>query len=111
MQWGFRMSSENCCIIIEIPPPKVKRVALVKYRGVERGFKIGRGYSLGELKEAGLNKKLAEHLNIPIDPKRKSVYSENVENLKKLLEMIKELVDAKKAKPAKLVTNVQQGSS
>jgi large subunit ribosomal protein L13e len=104
------MTSKACCIVVEIPPPKVKRVALVKYRGIDRGFKIGRGYSLGELKEAGLSKKIAKYLNIPIDPRRKSIYSENVENLKKFLEAVKELVDAEKAKPAKLIssTNVQQ---
>lgn len=100
----------ECCITIEIPPPKVKRVSLVKYRGIEVGFKIGKGYSLGELKEAGVNCKIAKQLNIPIDPRRKSVHKENVENLKRFLEQVKELVDAKKAKPARIfvATTVQQ---
>ncbi|MEM0027245.1 MAG: ribosomal protein L13e [Ignisphaera sp.] len=100
----------ECCVTIEVPPPKVKRVSLVAFRGIELGFKIGRGYSLGELKEAGLNYKIARQLNIPIDLRRRSAHKENVENLKRFLEQVKELVDAKKAKPARIViaTTAQQ---
>ena len=96
------MSNERCCIVIEVPQPKVKRPIPVRYKGIERGFKIGRGYSIGEIKAAGLNLKLAKYLNIPIDPRRRSVHNENVESLKKFIEMVKELIEAKKAKPAKI---------
>jgi len=105
MKCDFQMSNESCCVVIEIPPPKVKRVTLVRYKGIDRGFKIGRGYSLGELKEVGLNRKMAKYLNIPIDPRRKSVYNENIENLKKFLESVKELINAEKAKPARLISS------
>ncbi|MDK6027785.1 ribosomal protein L13e [Ignisphaera sp. 4213-co] len=101
------MNSETCCIVVEVPAPKVKKVALVKYRGIELGFKIGRGYSLGELKEVGLNYKLARQLNIPVDSRRKSVHKENVESLKLFLDQIKEIVNARKTKPARIAVVAQ----
>jgi large subunit ribosomal protein L13e len=101
------MSSERCCIVIEVPPPKVKRPVIVRYKGIERGFRVGRGYSIGEIRAAGLNLKLAKYLNIPIDPRRRSIHNENVESLKKFIEMVRELIEAKKAKPARMVTTIR----
>jgi|Deesub1362A_J573_1020465.scaffolds.fasta_scaffold02222_9 large subunit ribosomal protein L13e len=46
----------------------------------------GRGFSRGELKEAGLSLKDALKLKIPIDKRRKTLYKENVSAIKKLLE-------------------------
>jgi len=47
--------------------------------------RLGRGFSLLELKEAGLSLQKAKKLDIPIDKRRKSVYKENIEALKKLI--------------------------
>jgi large subunit ribosomal protein L13e len=44
----------------------------------------GRGFSLEELKLAGISLNEAKKLKIYIDKRRKSVYEENVEFLKKL---------------------------
>lgn len=51
---------------------------------VKRGRKSskGRGFSRTELKEVGLSVKQALVLGIPIDPKRSTQHSENVETLK-----------------------------
>jgi len=44
----------------------------------------GRGFSLAELKEAGISLQEAKKLRIYVDKRRKSVHEENVEYLKKL---------------------------
>ena len=51
---------------------------------VKKGDKIrsGRGFSTEELKEAGLNVGEARHLGVPVDQRRSTCYSENIENLK-----------------------------
>ncbi len=49
----------------------------------------GRGFSLGELQEAGIDLRLAKKLGIYIDKRRKSIHKENVEALKKYLEEVK----------------------
>jgi ribosomal protein L13E len=43
---------------------------------------IGRGFSLNELKEAGLNRQDAKKIGIPLDIKRKSLHDENVTCIK-----------------------------
>jgi len=43
---------------------------------------VSRGFSLTELKNAGLNKQDAKKIGIPLDLKRKSMHNENVETLK-----------------------------
>lgn len=47
--------------------------------------KIGRGFSLGELKESGISITEAKRKGIPVDRRRKTVHPWNVEALKKLL--------------------------
>jgi len=47
--------------------------------------KEGRGFSRGELKEAGVDLKHALKLDIPIDPRRKTKHEENVKMLKQHL--------------------------
>lgn len=51
---------------------------------VRRGSKVrtGRGFSLGELTEAGLNVGEARHLGVPVDTRRRTTHQENVESLK-----------------------------
>lgn len=44
--------------------------------------KTGKGFSLGELREAGLNPGEARHLGVPVDLRRSTSHSENVESLK-----------------------------
>ncbi len=57
----------------------------------------GRGYSLEELKEAGLAVAAARKNNVPVDVLRRTKYAENVEQLKPVAQAAKE---AKKSKPA-----------
>ncbi|MBS7647141.1 MAG: ribosomal protein L13e [Candidatus Bathyarchaeia archaeon] len=61
----------------------IVRPLVFKKNGKQR---TGKGFSLGELKEAGLNKKQALMLRIPVDSRRRTVHTENIENLKKILE-------------------------
>ncbi len=44
----------------------------------------GRGFSLGELKKAGLDAVAARKMHLMIDPRRQTVYDFNVNNLGKL---------------------------
>ncbi|MEM1541282.1 MAG: ribosomal protein L13e [Ignisphaera sp.] len=96
------MTNENIVIIV-IPPPTAKMPRITKYRGMATVFRVGRGYSIGEIKEAGLTPYLAKQLNIPIDPKRRSIHKNNVENLRNIVNQISDLINARKTKPAKLV--------
>lgn len=61
------------------------------YKPGTRGLKTrrGRGFSIGELKEAGIEVNLARRLGIYIDKRRKSIHKENVEQLKKFLEEVR----------------------
>jgi large subunit ribosomal protein L13e len=51
---------------------------------VKRGAKIriGKGFSIEEVKEAGVNVGEARHLGVPVDQRRSTSYPENVEALK-----------------------------
>lgn len=55
---------------------------------VRRGAKIrtGKGFSLGELEEAGLSVGEARHLSVPVDLRRSTSYAENVERLQAWME-------------------------
>ncbi|MEM1565511.1 MAG: ribosomal protein L13e [Candidatus Bathyarchaeia archaeon] len=48
--------------------------------------RVGKGFSLDEMKKVGLKPKQALKLGIPIDSRRRTVHEENVEKLRKLLE-------------------------
>jgi ribosomal protein L13E len=61
---------------------------------------LGKGFSLNELKEAGLNKQDAKKIGIPLDIKRKSLHEENVATLKAHAEKAKAEAAAK-LKPEK----------
>jgi large subunit ribosomal protein L13e len=47
--------------------------------------KEGRGFSRGELREAGIDIKRAPKLGIPVDSRRKTKHEENVKRLKQYL--------------------------
>ena len=49
-----------------------------------RGGKVstGKGFSIDEVKEAGVNIGEARHLGVPVDQRRSTSYPENVEALK-----------------------------
>jgi large subunit ribosomal protein L13e len=51
---------------------------------VKRGTKVktGKGFSIEEVKEAGVNVGEARHLGVPVDQRRSTNYPENVEALK-----------------------------
>ena len=51
---------------------------------VKRGTKVktGKGFSIDEVKEAGVNIGEARHLGVPVDQRRSTSYPENVEALK-----------------------------
>ena len=55
---------------------------------VKRGAKVktGKGFSIDELREAGLNVGEARHLGVPVDQRRSTSYPENVEDLKEWVE-------------------------
>ena len=44
--------------------------------------KTGKGFSINEVKEAGVNVGEARHLGVPVDQRRSTSYPENVETLK-----------------------------
>ncbi|MGB9959076.1 MAG: ribosomal protein L13e [Candidatus Bathyarchaeales archaeon] len=48
--------------------------------------RIGKGFSLGELKEAKLSVGEALKLGVPVDPRRRTTHEGNVKALKNLLE-------------------------
>lgn len=67
--------------------PVVKTPKLISKGKVEQ--REGRGFSIGELKKAGLSVKEAIKLGVYVDKRRKSVHEPNVEALKKYLAALK----------------------
>jgi ribosomal protein L13E len=78
---------------------KVNIQARVKRK---RGIKIGKGFSREELKEIGLSLKQALKLKIPVDVRRSTKHKENVNGLKKYLEINLEKVISKGKKEKKV---------
>lgn len=68
--------------------PLVKPPRLIKEGRIERGLREGRGFSLGELREAGITLDLAKRLKIRVDKRRRTVHPWNVEILKKALKEV-----------------------
>uniref|UniRef100_A0A7C2ZP32 Large ribosomal subunit protein eL13 n=1 Tax=Ignisphaera aggregans TaxID=334771 RepID=A0A7C2ZP32_9CREN len=101
------MESENI-VVVEVPSPVVKAPKIIKERGTTVSLRVGRGFSVEELKQVGLSVQLAKQLNIPIDFRRHSVHQQNLENLKKFIEKVTILINAKKTKPARIVQQSQE---
>ena len=71
---------------MDLPIPVVRR-KLKDGRIIERE---GRGFSINELREAGITLDQAKKLEIHIDKRRRSCRRENVEALKALLKALSE---------------------
>lgn len=65
-----------------------------------RKLKAGRGFSLGELQDAGLNVHEAKRLSLRIDRRRKTIHTENVTAIKNYVKELKEKGKKKKEKEA-----------
>jgi large subunit ribosomal protein L13e len=66
----------------EKPKPIVIKPQLRSKAGLEQGTRKGRGFSIPELREAGLTVKEALKLGIPVDKRRRSKHDVNVDILK-----------------------------
>ncbi len=72
------------------PVAIVKKPRLRKHGPIDPGTRKGRGFSLGELREAGLTPEKAKKLGIYVDKRRKSVHPWNVEALRDYLKKLGE---------------------
>jgi|YelNatPaOPRAMG01_1025707.scaffolds.fasta_scaffold85034_2 large subunit ribosomal protein L13e len=63
-----------------------KAIPLAKRRkGISLFWRGARGFSLSELKEAGLTIEKARRLGLRVDPRRRSKHGENVKKLRELV--------------------------
>ncbi|MGI0036864.1 MAG: ribosomal protein L13e [Nitrososphaera sp.] len=69
---------------------------------VKEGSRAGRGFSIAELKEAGLDAHAARKRGVPVDVWRDTKYDENVEQLKTIARSVKESrkEEKKKSEPS-----------
>jgi len=56
--------------------------AIIHVPSTKRRFRKGRGFSISEIKEAGLSFQEAKRLGIPVDRRRRSAWEENIRTLK-----------------------------
>jgi len=66
---------------------------IVKSPSWKHWLRKGKGFSIGEIKAAGINTDMAAKLGIPIDKRRKTVHEKNVENLKKYYQQFKNEIE------------------
>ena len=71
---------------------------------VKQGSRVGRGFSIAELKEAGLDAHTARKHGVPTDVWRDTKYDENVEQLKAVAKIAK---DSKKEEKKKTEPTVK----
>ncbi len=74
---------------MKVPTKSVPK-PVVKIPKAGYGFREGRGFSIGELKEAGLSIGKARALGLYVDVRRRSVRKDNVEVLKRFLKEVEE---------------------
>jgi len=65
--------------------PQAAPIAMVMKPRYPGQVRRGKGFSLGELRQAGLTPEAAEKLGIKVDRRRRSVHQGNVEALRALL--------------------------
>ncbi|AOL17124.1 50S ribosomal protein L13e [Sulfolobus sp. A20] len=71
----------------EVPTPKIKRPNFTfEYKNDRKVYRVGKGFSVGEIVKAGLTIEKARKLGIYVDIRRKSVHEENIQMLKKFIE-------------------------
>jgi len=66
---------------------------IVKSPSWKHVLRKGRGFSIGEIKAAGMDISAATKLGIPIDKRRRTIYEENIETLKKYYEQFKNEIE------------------
>ncbi len=64
--------------------------SLVKCPFTPHIIRAGRGFSLGEIKESGVEINLLKKLGVYIDRRRRSAHKENIEALKNMIKAVKE---------------------
>jgi len=69
--------------------PLVKTPRLIGEGKITPKWREGRGFSLPELKEAGITLDLAKKLGIYVDRRRRSKHEKNVEYLKSILKNLR----------------------
>ena len=89
---------------VPLPRPLVKKPRLIKHGGIDQGLREGRGFSIPELKAAGLTIKEAKDLRIRVDKYRKTAYPWNIKALVDFLTKIK-WYERKGIKPPEVKTS------
>lgn len=84
------MSDETTQSIVGFPKPIVLTPLIRKGKYIVPKSRVGKGFSLGELKEAGVSREQVKALGIYIDERRRSVHKENINLLKQFIEAYKE---------------------
>ncbi len=77
----------------EVYPPAayVKKPRLIKDGMIDKGLRVGRGFSIPELKEVGLTPKEAMRLGLYVDKRRRSKHEWNIKILREFLKKINRL--------------------
>jgi len=74
---------------VERPTPRVKKPRLLRLGGIDPGMRRGKGFSIGEIKQAGLSPEEAKALGLPVDQRRKSIWKHNVDQLREFVRKIR----------------------
>lgn len=72
---------------------------VVKIPKAGYGFREGRGFSIWELREAGLSIGKARMLGLYVDTRRRSIGKDNVEALKRFLKTVEAKTETSPSKP------------
>ncbi len=95
---------------IPLPKPLVKKPRLIKYGGIDQGLREGKGFSIAELRAAGLTVKEAKDLRIRVDKYRKTAYPWNIKALIDFLNKIK-WYEKKGVKPPSIPDTEESGKA